>query len=256
MRTILTDTLVETPDMVAIFASVGREALWANDAFVTLIPIREVDKIWLVELLDEWSKGHYEVKVLPALVKFGRWRGRLTFVSDDGLVPVSAVIVAHRDRHGEIATVSLVARDLSELRSAQEHVSATERRFAALVENVSDLIAVAEPDGTVQYLSPAATRILGYGEGELDGTNLLDAGAPRGRPRRPAHAWPSRTTRASAHRSSCGCAPAPGRGATSRSSSPTSATTRPSAASCSTPATSPIGSRRPGRWPTGPSPIR
>ncbi len=80
VRTILTDTLVETPDMVAIFASVGREALWANDAFVTLIPIREVDKIWLVELLDEWSKGHYEVKVLPALVKFGRWRGRLTFV--------------------------------------------------------------------------------------------------------------------------------------------------------------------------------
>jgi diguanylate cyclase (GGDEF)-like protein/PAS domain S-box-containing protein len=174
VRTILTDTLVETPDMVAVFASVGREALWANDAFVTLIPIREVDKIWLVELLDEWSKGHYEVKVLPALVKFGRWRGRLTFVSDDGLVPVSAVIVAHRDRHGEIATVSLVARDLSELRSAQEHVSAAERRFAALVENVADLIAVADPDGTVQYLSPAATRILGYDEGELDGRSLLE----------------------------------------------------------------------------------
>jgi len=174
VRTILTDTLVETPDMVAIFASVGREALWANDAFVTLIPIREVDKIWLVELLDEWSKGHYEVKVLPALVKFGRWRGRLTFMSDDGLVPVSAVIVAHRDARGEITTVSLVARDLSELRSAQEHVSAAERRFAALVENVADLIAVAELDGTVQYLSPAATRILGYAEGELDGTNLLD----------------------------------------------------------------------------------
>ena len=75
VRTILTDTLVETPDMVAIFASVGREALWANDAFVTLIPIREADKVWLVELMDEASKGHYEVKVLPALVKFGRWRG-------------------------------------------------------------------------------------------------------------------------------------------------------------------------------------
>ena len=91
VRSILTDTLVESPDMVAIFASVGREALWANDAFVTLIPIREADQIWLVELLDEWSRGHYEVKVLPALVKLGRWRGRLTFVSDDGPVPVSAV---------------------------------------------------------------------------------------------------------------------------------------------------------------------
>jgi hypothetical protein len=51
VRSILTDTLVETPDMVAIFASVGREAMWANDAFVTLIPIREADQIWLVELM-------------------------------------------------------------------------------------------------------------------------------------------------------------------------------------------------------------
>ncbi len=217
VRTILTDTLVETPDMVAIFASVGREALWANDAFVTLIPIREVDKIWLVELLDEWSKGHYEVKVLPALVKFGRWRGRLTFVSDDGLVPVSAVIVAHRDRHGEIATVSLVARDLSELRSAQEHVSAAERRFAALVEHVADLIAVADPDGTLQYLSPAATRILGLRRGRARRAQPARARAPRRRPGRPAD--PGQARRAG-HRPA-GRAPAahqrPGRGATSRS---------------------------------------
>ena len=87
---VLTNTLVETPDLVAVFASVGHEALWANDAFVTLVPIRQADKVWLVELLDEWSKGHYEVKVLPALVKYGRWRGRLTLLSADGdSLPVS-----------------------------------------------------------------------------------------------------------------------------------------------------------------------
>jgi len=173
IRTVLTDTLVETPDMVAVFASVGREALWANDAFVTIIPIRASDKLWLVELLDEWSRGHYEVKVLPALVKFGRWRGRLTFVSDGGPLPVSAVLVAHRDEAGEIATVSLIARDLSELRAAQEDLSATETRFAALVEHVADLIAVVSTDGTIEYVSPATARILGLGADELAGGNLL-----------------------------------------------------------------------------------
>ena len=182
VRTILTDTLVETPDMVAVFASVGREALWANDAFVTLIPIRESDKIWLVELLDEWSRGHYEVKVLPALVKFGRWRGRLTFVSDAGPLPVSAVMVAHRDRAGDIVQVSLVARDLSELRAAEERVNATETRFAALVEHVADLIVVVDPDGTIRYLSPAVSRTLGHDEGQLDGTNVLELIHPEDRP--------------------------------------------------------------------------
>lgn len=172
---VLTNTMVETPDLVAVFASVGHEALWANDAFVTLVPIRQADKVWLVELLDEWSKGHYEVKVLPALVKYGRWRGRLTLLSADGdSLPVSAVIVAHRDQRGDIIAVSMVARDLTELRMAEERASATETRFAALVEHVSDIIAVLDDKGTIEYASPATARVLGHREGGLNGRNLLE----------------------------------------------------------------------------------
>jgi hypothetical protein len=43
---VLTNTMVDTPDLVAVFAAVGHEALWANDAFVTLVPIRQADKMW------------------------------------------------------------------------------------------------------------------------------------------------------------------------------------------------------------------
>lgn len=172
---VLTDTLVEAPDLVAVFASVGHEALWANDAFVTLVPIRQADKVWLVELLDEWSKGHYEVKVLPALVKYGRWRGRLTLLSADGdSLPVSAVIVAHRDARGEITAVSMVARDLAELRLAEERASESETRFAALVEHASDIIAVLDVHGVIQYASPATARVLGHSDGALNGRNLLE----------------------------------------------------------------------------------
>jgi diguanylate cyclase (GGDEF)-like protein/PAS domain S-box-containing protein len=180
---VLTNTLVETPDLVAVFASVGHEALWANDAFVTLVPIRQADKVWLVELLDEWSKGHYEVKVLPALVKYGRWRGRLTLLSADGdSLPVSAVIVAHRDQRGDIVAVSMVARDLAELRLAEERASATETRFAALVEHVSDIIAVLDRSGVIQYASPATARVLGYREGALNGKSLLALVHPDDKP--------------------------------------------------------------------------
>lgn len=180
---ILTDTLVETPDLVAIFASVGHEALWANDAFVTVIPIRESDKIWFVELLDEWSKGHYEVKVLPALVKYGRWRGVLTFLTgEDESMPVSAVIVAHRDRRGEIEAVSLVARDLTEIKGIDSGALVTDSRFEALVENAADIIAVLSADGRVEYASPAATRILAPSDGGLSGTDLLDLIHPDDRP--------------------------------------------------------------------------
>ncbi|MCC5952981.1 MAG: EAL domain-containing protein [Acidimicrobiia bacterium] len=179
---ILTDTLVETPDLVAVFASVGHEALWANDAFATVIPIRQADKIWLVELLDEWSKGHYEVKVLPALVKYGRWRGRLTLLAGDEMsMAVSAVIVAHRDKRGDIQAVSLVARELIDTRL--EQVSGGDAdRFAALVENNADIIAVCRPDGVIEYASPAAGRVLGRSPGELRGVNLYEILDPDDRP--------------------------------------------------------------------------
>lgn len=180
---ILTDTLVETSDLVAIFASVGHEAIWANDAFVTVIPIRESDKIWLVELLDEWSKGHYEVKVLPALVKYGRWRGRLTLLTgDEETLTVSAVIVAHRDRRGEITAVSMVARPFDHIGEAPGGDVGGMARFEALVENAADIIAVADADGLVEYASPAAARILGLMDGALTGNNLLELVHPDDRP--------------------------------------------------------------------------
>jgi diguanylate cyclase (GGDEF)-like protein/PAS domain S-box-containing protein len=180
---ILTSTLVETPDLVAIFASVGHEALWANDAFVTVIPIRESDKIWFVELLDEWSKGHYEVKVLPALVKYGRWRGRLTLIAgEDVSMHVSAVVVAHRDRRGEIEAISLVARDMSEIRGLDGGELVSGSRFAALVENAADVIAVLSPAGIVEYASPAATRTLSPDSGVLEGADLLALIHPDDRP--------------------------------------------------------------------------
>jgi diguanylate cyclase (GGDEF)-like protein/PAS domain S-box-containing protein len=175
---ILTDTLVETPDVVAVFSSVGHEALWANDAFATLIPVRAADKIWLVDLLDEWSQGHYEVKVLPALVKYGRWRGELTLLARDGEMPVSAAIVAHRDNLGEIEAVSMVGRPLD----GRGFRPSDETRFEALVEHSSDVIAVLGVDGVVSYASPATNRILAYRDGELPGVNLLALVHPDDRP--------------------------------------------------------------------------
>jgi len=174
---VLSDTLVETPDLVAVFASVGHEAIWANDAFVTHVPIRESDKVWLVELLDEWSKGHYEVKVLPALVKYGRWLGRLTLITgEDSQMPVSAVIVSHRDRQGEIEAISVVARrlDVDAEGPVGPDALVTDSRFAALVENASDIIAVLDHDGAIAYASPATARVLQHDQDALIGQQLLD----------------------------------------------------------------------------------
>ncbi len=180
----LADTLVVTSDLVAIFASVGAEAIWANDAFATTIPVREDDHIWLIELFDDWSKGHYEVNVLPSLVQHGRWNGHLVLLptpEDEGL-PVVASFVAHRDRQGEIEAVSMVARDLRPLQAGSDRVRAAGTRLAGLAERPHDILVVVDGDGAVRYASPATTSMLGMDDGALAGTKLADLFDPAADP--------------------------------------------------------------------------
>ena len=68
----------------------------------------------------------------PLAMREGVWQGESTFVRPDGReVPVSQVIVAHRDAQGRVEYMSTVARDMSAQRQAAE---AMEKVRAGLVE--------------------------------------------------------------------------------------------------------------------------
>ena len=59
----------------------------------------------------------------------------------------------------------------------------SERRFRALVENLSEAIALLGPDGRFLYASPAASRINGYSMQEFMGHNAFELIHPDDRPR-------------------------------------------------------------------------
>ena len=50
----------------------------------------------------------------------------------------------------------------------------SEARFASLVKNSSDVVAVIEPDTVLRYASPSASRVLGFEPAELEGTRFID----------------------------------------------------------------------------------
>ncbi|MGZ5295661.1 MAG: putative bifunctional diguanylate cyclase/phosphodiesterase [Actinomycetota bacterium] len=50
----------------------------------------------------------------------------------------------------------------------------SEARFASLVKNSSDVVTVIEPTTVVRYASPSASRLLGSGPEELEGTRFID----------------------------------------------------------------------------------
>ena len=79
-----------------------------------------------------------------------------------------------RGAEGLITGVIGVARELTDGRRADSEVRASERRFRALIENSSDMMALVGADCKILYASPSTTRILGYPLEEFVGRNALE----------------------------------------------------------------------------------
>jgi diguanylate cyclase (GGDEF)-like protein/PAS domain S-box-containing protein len=68
----------------------------------------------------------------------------------------------------------LNARHIGDRKQAEAMLARSETRFRGLVQNSSDIVAVADPDGRIEYASPAAGRMLGLSGPDLIGMSLMD----------------------------------------------------------------------------------
>lgn len=76
------------------------------------------------------------------------------------------------DRNGELTAGLVVFPDITERKQADEDRA----RLTAILENTSDLVSIATPDGRLRYLNSAGRRLLGWDETDsLSGRNIADA---------------------------------------------------------------------------------
>ncbi|MBI4514805.1 MAG: PAS domain S-box protein [Deltaproteobacteria bacterium] len=71
--------------------------------------------------------------------------------------------------------------DVTDRKRAEEALQVSERHFRALIEGALDLIGILNPDGTVRYVNPAHTRLLGYSAEELIGRRVFELVHPEDR---------------------------------------------------------------------------
>ena len=117
----LTDIIQATTDLVAVTDRTGR-VLYVNEACRRFfgIDLDHMDDFAFTPSTPAWTRQRYEDEVVPALKANDQWSGELAFRRDGIEVPVSAVFLAHRDRHGHLEYISSVIRDISERKEFEE----------------------------------------------------------------------------------------------------------------------------------------
>ena len=123
-------------------------------------------------LLRELGVGERDALVVP----------RTLVRPDDSVVHVDAYVSAIRDTDGEVTSLAVTLQDVTEARTLQSRLRAEAARERSLSVRASDVGFLAEPDGTVQYVSEALWGQFGWRTDEVVGRSIWDFCHPEDAP--------------------------------------------------------------------------
>ncbi|HKL77522.1 MAG TPA: EAL domain-containing protein, partial [Gammaproteobacteria bacterium] len=117
----LAEIIEATPDYVGI-ADTQTEVQYHNPAATDLFGWGQ-GRGQIDDCHPEWARRRIRDEALPAAEGRGRWQGESAFLTSDGReIPVSQVIVAHRDPDDRLTHYSTLARDISDEKAAQAEI--------------------------------------------------------------------------------------------------------------------------------------
>ena len=68
----------------------------------------------------------------------------------------------------------MIRRDIARREIAERSVIEAESRFRALLQNSNDIVVAIDPDGIIEYISPAVESVLGYSRDEVVFSNVFE----------------------------------------------------------------------------------
>ena len=160
-----------------VIADRDARVLWVNPELSRLTGYSADEVIGQVPRLFKSGKqdSAFYRRLWDTVLRGQVWRGELINRRKDGsLYQEEMTITPVCDGSGEVTHFIAVKQDITKRKQAEEALQRSERYFRALTEHASDVVTVLNPDGTVRYRSPSATRIVGYAPEELAGVNDFD----------------------------------------------------------------------------------
>lgn len=168
-RTRLAKILETTTDFVATFNSEG-QILFYNNAARKMLGIAEHEDISAANIMDALPVFADTVMGagLSSVISSGVWNGEATLISKSGKeIPVSVVILAHKDAAGAIEFFSVIARDISERKRSEQEL----KKLSMVIDQSVNIIFITDSEGRIEYVNQALEETTGWTKEELIGSN-------------------------------------------------------------------------------------
>jgi diguanylate cyclase (GGDEF)-like protein/PAS domain S-box-containing protein len=172
----LASVIEATTDFVGTAAMDG-SALYLNAAGRRMIGLSDDEDISITRISDyhpQWAAALVETEGVPAALRDGVWAGETALLSRDGReIPVSQLVIAHKNAAGEQEFLSTIARDVSERKQSERRLM----ELVSILEATPDWVVTTDVEGNVSYANRAARAFLGvpaeHDADELTGVSVL-----------------------------------------------------------------------------------
>lgn len=185
----LVSILEATTDMVGVADTEGR-TLYLNQAGRALCGFGDtpIEELFIADYHPPEVAERIVKEVLPYAVEHGAWSGETALVDREGnVIPVSQVLLSHKDEHGNVRYFSTIIRDISDrLRNEQQlkdlnnkleklvqERTATINQQSAILDQIHDSVITTDTEGNINGWNKGAERMFGYTSVEVLGKQLL-----------------------------------------------------------------------------------
>jgi two-component system CheB/CheR fusion protein len=117
---------------------------------------------------EEWATIMNRLRRGESFEQFETERVR----KDGQRVPVALTVSPVRDSSGKLTSASVIARDISERKRAEQELRDRQDHLQAILNTAVDAIITIDQRGVIQSVNPAAERMFGYAAAEMLGQNV------------------------------------------------------------------------------------
>lgn len=153
--------LESAKDFISI-ADVDGRIVFYNKAAIEMLELADgenIEDILISDTHPEEIARRTQLEALPVAREKGIWKGESVLLSRQGKhIPVSQIIVSHKNENDEVEYFSTIMRDITEWKHSEEQTMLASRVF----ESIKEGIMVTDHHQKIVFVNKAFTTLTGY----------------------------------------------------------------------------------------------